>query len=120
MANAKKVENYTTTQANELKAAYVANPTKETVQIFADKFGKPTRSIVAKLSREGVYQSAKYVTKAGKPPVRKNELVDLIAAACGVPAEKLGSLETATKEALLAIFSALGGTREEAEQAQAD
>ena len=38
-------------------------------------FGKSVRSIIAKLSREGIYVSQPRVTKTGEPVVRKAELV---------------------------------------------
>ena len=51
-----KTVNYTPEQTAELVAAYVADSTEATVSAFAEKLGKTTRSIVAKLSREGVYK----------------------------------------------------------------
>ncbi len=73
MAEAKK--NYTEDMVAEMTAAYQANPTRETVEELASKFGKTVRSIIAKLSREGVYVAQPRVTKSGEPVVRKAELV---------------------------------------------
>ena len=56
MAKTEKTVNYTPEQTAELVTAYQAAPTAETVSAFAEKLGKTTRSIVAKLSREGVLQ----------------------------------------------------------------
>ena len=55
--------------------AYVANPSSETVEALAADMGKTVRSIIAKLSREGVYVAQPKVTKTGEPVVRKAELV---------------------------------------------
>ena len=54
MATAK---NYTEEQVNMMTEAYAANPSRETVDSLAETLGKTTRSIIAKLSREGVYQA---------------------------------------------------------------
>ena len=55
--------------------AYEANPSRETVDMLAGEMGKSVRSIIAKLSREGVYVAQPKVTKTGEPVVRKQELV---------------------------------------------
>jgi hypothetical protein len=54
---------------------YTANPNRETVDVLAKQFGKTVRSIIAKLSREGVYVAQPRITKSGEPVVRKAELV---------------------------------------------
>ena len=72
MAQAK---NYTEEMVNDMTTQYTANPTRETVDALAEQFGKTTRSIIAKLSREGVYVAQPKVTKSGEPVVRKAELV---------------------------------------------
>lgn len=72
---AEKAKNYTDDMVVQMTEAYVANPTRETVELFAEKFGKSVRSIIAKLSREGVYIAQPRVTKSGEPVVRKAELV---------------------------------------------
>ena len=77
MANAK---NYTEEMVNEMTAAYTENPTRVTVDALAEQFGKTTRSIIAKLSREGVYVAQPRTTKSGEPVVSKAELVSTIAA----------------------------------------
>ena len=75
MANAK---NYTEEMVNAMTEAYAENPTRETVDALANKFGKTTRSIIAKLSREGVYIAQPRTTKSGEPVVQKSELVNAI------------------------------------------
>ena len=102
-----KVENYTAAMTATIKAEYVANPSKETVAMLAEKFGKSVRSVVAKLSREQVYQKKDYVAKDGTKAESKSVIVEKIAAKLGVPAETVGSLESATKETLKLVFENL-------------
>lgn len=86
--------NYTPEQTLALVSGYQAG---ETVEALAQKLGKSTRSIVAKLSREGVYQAK---SKATTHRVRKAELVSQIAASVGVSEEVFESLEKANHEVL--------------------
>jgi hypothetical protein len=67
--------NYTQAMTDKMVETYSANPTKETVAELAKELGKNTRSVIAKLSREGVYQAQPRVTKSGEPIIRKAELV---------------------------------------------
>ena len=46
--------------------------------IASEKLGKNTRSVIAKLSREGVYKAQPRTTKRGEPVVLKQELVNII------------------------------------------
>ena len=68
-------KNYTDEMVVKMTEAYVANPNRETVEVLANEFGKSVRSVIAKLSREGVYVAQPKVTKTGEPVVRKAELV---------------------------------------------
>lgn len=70
--------NYTEQQTKDMVAQYEAAPTKETVVAIAEKLGKNTRSVIAKLSREGVYKAQPRTTKRGEPVVLKQELVNII------------------------------------------
>ena len=67
--------NYTDTMVNQMHEVYLKNPTRESVEFLANEFGKSTRSVIAKLSREGIYVPMERKTKDGEPIVRKNELV---------------------------------------------
>ena len=109
------VLNYTPEMTAALVAGYKAEPTKATVDAFAAKFGKTTKSIVAKLSREGVYKKAEPKAKDGSPVVHKDAMVGMIATAMGVTEEKLDGLEKAPKNALKLIFAALTAKAAEAE-----
>lgn len=111
MAKTEKVVNYTDVQAAELKAAYVANPTKETVVAFAEKFSKSTRSIVAKLAKMEVYQKAEYVSKTGEKPVKKDAHADAIGAVLKMTEPEIESLTKANKTALVKIFQALANSK---------
>lgn len=97
---------YTAEQTAELKAAYVAAPTAETIAVFAEKFGKTVKSIVAKLAREGVYKKAE--KSVGKAGARKDEIVLALELMVGV---ELPSFKEATKkdlEVLLAFIKREG------------
>ena len=77
MAQAK---NYTDEMVASMTKDYQANPTRETVDQLAKQFGKTTRSIIAKLSREGVYVAQPRTTKTGEPVVSKSQFVSAIEA----------------------------------------
>ncbi len=100
------VVNYSAEQTVEMVSAYVANPTKETVELFAAKFNKSVASIRAKLVKEGVYKKAEYVSKAGETPVDKENLVDQIALFIPEVSDEanLSSLAKANKKVLKAIL----------------
>jgi hypothetical protein len=102
-----KTVNYTAEQTAALVSAYTANPTKETVEAFAVKFGKTAKSVVAKLSREGVYKKAEYVSKTGEKPVKKDSVADEIGMLLGLSESDTDSLAKANKRALAAICNAI-------------
>lgn len=89
------VTNYTVEQSTAMVAEYQAGTS---VEAIATSMGKSVRSVIAKLAKEGVYKSKDKAASATR--VTKAMLIDLIAAKLEVPAEKLESLEKATKEAL--------------------
>ena len=94
--------NYTPVQTAELVAGYQAG---ETVEALATRMGKTVRSVVAKLSREGVYVAK--TRQTGQARVRKAELVDKLAGACGVAPEVFESLEKANHDVLEALVARL-------------
>lgn len=98
---------YTAEQTTALVNAYVASPSADTVAAFAESFGKSVKSIVAKLSREGVYQKKEYTTKAGARPVKKDSIADVIGNAVGLSESEMDSLAKANKTALVKIANAL-------------
>ena len=80
---------YTEEQTNEIIAEYVANPTRDTVDAIAARIDKSVRSVIAKLSSAGVYQTPQRTTKTGDPIVKKEELVRDICTWLGVEAPTL-------------------------------
>ena len=96
-----KIVNYTAEQTAEVVESYKAG---ETVEAIAVKVGKSVRSIVAKLSREGVYVN-KAKASGAVAKVTKADLIAKIAEKYGVEEIKLESLEKATKEALEVLAS---------------
>lgn len=111
MAKTEKTVNYTPEQTAELVAAYVAESTEATVNAFAEKLGKTTRSIVAKLSREGVYKKKEYVTKKGEAVQKKDMLADAIGAVLKMTEAEITSMEKVNKTALQKIFTALANSK---------
>lgn len=109
-AKATKAPNYTPEQETML-LSYKDNPTPETVKALAETMGKSTRSIVAKLSRMGIYKKAEYVGKTGEKPVKKDETADAIGAILRLPENDIESLTKANKSALKAIFAALANSK---------
>lgn len=101
MANAK---NYTDEMVAQMTEQYTANPTRETVDELAQTLGKTTRSIIAKLSREGVYKAQPRTTKSGEPVVAKAELVAQISEHFGI---ELPTLVKAGKQDLQRLVDAI-------------
>jgi len=97
-----RVVNYTVEQTAEVVTRYLAG---EPVEALATAFGKSTRSIVAKLSREGVY-TAKTKAKADVR-VKKAELVAQIATRLGVDEDSVGDLEKLTAKTLGLLIDAV-------------
>ncbi len=111
MTTATKIVNYTETQTAQMVQEYTASPTKETVAMLAESFGKSVRSIVAKLSREGVYLKAERTTKGGEPIQKKDATADAIGAVLMLTEAETESLTKANKTALTKIFAALANSR---------
>lgn len=102
MMTATKTPNYTHEMTVDVVEAYKAG---ETVESIATRLNKTTRSVVAKLAREGVYVAK---TKArGEHAPRKAELITEIAHAIGTNEELIESLEKATRDALELIAKAV-------------
>jgi serine phosphatase RsbU (regulator of sigma subunit) len=102
MMTATKTVNYTPEMTLDIVNSYQAG---EAVESIATRLEKSPRSIVAKLSREGVYKAK---TKAkGEQAPRKAELITEIAHAIGTNEELIESLEKATRDALELIARAV-------------
>ena len=70
--------NYTDKMVQHMVSEYKSNPTRATVDALAVEFGKSVRSVIAKLSREGVYVAQQRQTKSGEPVVRKADIVAML------------------------------------------
>ena len=94
--------NYTDEQTTELVQAYQAG---EAVEALAERFQKSVRSIVAKLSREGVYQPK---TKAkGTGRVTKAALIQYLEELLQLDPQSLQSLEKGSLTELQLLATAL-------------
>ena len=60
--------NYTEEQVDYMVKAYSDQPTRETVNALADELNKSVKSIIGKLSREGVYKKTVYKQRLAKTP----------------------------------------------------
>ena len=99
-----KEVNYSDEVTADIVERYVANPVRAMVEHLADEYGKSYRSVVAKLSREGVYVKAEKVAKDGSPIVRKEQLVEVIENRLGI---KVPSLVKASKQDLTIMVEAI-------------
>lgn len=100
-----KAKNYTDEMVAEMHKLYTAEPTRDTVEKLAKNFGKSVRSVIAKLSREGIYVSQPRVTKSGEPVVRKSELVAQIEDHFGI---EVPTLIKASKSDLQELINHIG------------
>ena len=103
------MSNYTEEQTTEMVEAYTNEPTPETVEDLANKYEKSKKSIIGKLSREGVYRREAYVSKTGEKPITKVEIVENIADHLGLEGRHLSGLEKSPKEALRNLEKAVAG-----------
>ena len=101
--------NYSSEQVSLMIEKYQAKPDRETVDKLAEELNKSIKSIIGKLSREGVYRKAVYKTKTGELPVTKAELIIKIADTLNANSEKLKGLEEAPKQELKYLYELLGG-----------
>ena len=110
---ATKTVNYTADQETAIlamaQAAETGKLTNTDAEKLAEQFGKTVKSVVAKLSRMGVYQKKEYTTKTGEAVVKKNALADKLAEICDLTEAETTSLEKATKTALAKIIAKLEG-----------
>lgn len=99
---AEKIVNYTPEMTAQMVADYQAGITVESI---AESLGKTVRSVVAKLSREGVYQKKVYVTKGGGIPIKKDHHAEHIGQIVGLSEGEVDSLTKANKTALAKIVA---------------
>jgi len=89
--------------------SYVKQPSRETVDALAVELEKSVKSIIGKLSREGVYQKQVYTTKAGEMPVTKEQLISGLAELFEIDSSKLMGLEKAPKQVIKYLHDTIGG-----------
>ena len=105
-----RMSNYTEEMTREMVGAYLDRPTPETVELLAEKYERSKKSIIGKLSREGVYRREVYVSKTGESPITKVEIVNNIAENLGVESRSLAGLEKSHKAALRNLEKAVAGS----------
>ena len=92
--------NYSEEQTKYMTDLYLSTPSRNTVEILAEEMNKSIKSIIGKLSREGVYRREIYKTKSGETPVTKVEIVSNIADTLGLEVDNLLGLDKAPKSTL--------------------
>lgn len=114
------MSNYTDQQTEAMVSAYILDPTRETVDKLAEELGRSTKSIIGKLSREGVYRREVYVSKTGESPITKVEIVSNICEDLGIEIASLAGLEKSPKTALRNLEKAVAGLTQPEETEQFD
>lgn len=88
---------YTLKETEKMIQQYLQEPTWDTVLHIAAKMRRTPRSVVAKLSKEGVYKKSDYTDKLGRPVVTKARLVSDLE---NILDTQLTDLDKAPKETL--------------------
>ncbi len=97
-----KTVNYTAEQTAAIVGDYKAGVSVEQIAIAV---GKSVRSVVAKLSREGVYQKKEYTTKKGDAPVKKDALASELMLLASLTEAEADSLAKVNKTALVKLLA---------------
>ena len=100
-----QVKNYSEKDVSMMIETYKASPSRDTVDMLAEKLGKNARSVIAKLSREGVYVAQPRTTKTGEPVVSKAQFVTAIEAHFDIA---MPTLVKSGKQDLQKLAEALG------------
>ena len=101
--------NYSDLNTKYMVDEYTADPTRETVEKLAKELEKSIKSVISKLSREGVYRREIYKTKSGETPVTKVEIVSSIADSLGLDGDILLGLDKAPKNTLKILEKGING-----------
>ena len=101
--------NYTDEQVRKMIIEYTITPDRATVDRLAKELDKSIKSIIGKLSREGVYQKAIYKTKSGEVPMTKQEIILAMAITLGIDSSKIMGLEKAPKQDIKFIYEVIKG-----------
>jgi len=101
--------NYTEEQTAQLIKIYLEAEDKVAIiDVLAKQFDRPKKSIIGKLSKEGVYIKRVYTSKTGILPVTKKEYIHRLALLIDADVNRLQGLEKAPKldlQYLLEILS---------------
>ena len=100
--------NYTQDQVEYITNQYRLKPDRETVEKLSEELDKSIKSIIGKLSREGVYKKTVYKTKTGETPVTKKQIVQEIADLLEINYKDLAGLVKAPKPELKNLLEGLG------------
>ena len=103
--------NYTQDQVEFMVNQYRLKPDRETVDMLAEELDKSIKSIIGKLSREGVYRKQVYTTKTGEVPITKEQLILGLAELFEVDSSKLMGLEKAPKQVIKFLHDTIGGIK---------
>lgn len=103
--------NYTQDQVEFMVNQYRLKPDRETVDRLAEDLDKSVKSIIGKLSREGVYRKQVYKTKTGEVPITKEQLIAGLADLFEVESSKLMGLEKAPKQVIKFLHDTIGGIK---------
>jgi len=104
-----KVPNYTKEQEARMTEFYLEVPGRGSVECLANEFGKSPRSIIAKLSKMGIYITPPRTTKAGTPIIKKAVLVAQICKSLGIEAPSLIKANKQDLEKLCFTLENFGG-----------
>ena len=104
------MSNYSESETTYMIQLYQEKPCAETVDVLVEQLKRSKKSIIGKLSREGVYRREVYVSKTGEKPITKMEIVSNIADALGIEVGSLSGLEKSPKEVLRRLSKAVAGS----------
>ena len=104
------MSNYSESETTYMVQLYQENPCAETVDVLVEQLKRSKKSIIGKLSREGVYRREVYVSKTGEKPITKVEIVSNIADALDLEVALLAGLEKSPKEVLRRLSKAVAGS----------
>ncbi len=92
------MSNYSDSETTYMVQLYKEKPCAETVDLLVEQLRRSKKSIIGKLSREGVYQKQVYKTKTGEVPMTKQEIVSQMAEFLDIDSSKIMGLEKAPKQ----------------------
>lgn len=104
------MSNYSDSETTYMVQLYKDNPCAETVSILVEQLRRSKKSIIGKLSREGVYRREVYMSKTGEKPITKVEIVSSIAESLGLEMGALLGLDKSPKTTLRNLEKAITGS----------